>query len=225
MGVTESKISWRRRAEMIALFVGIPLAYLIGVRPPDAVLLPLLLSATTAAIVLLWRDTTFDRAELTRWPSARRELPSTLILLAVGVVALPALAWVLVPEHFFFLPRHRPVLFVVIVLVYPIFSVLPQEILWRTFFFTRYRSILRNPLAIILASAITFAWLHILFMNWVAIALTFAGGLIFAWRYHRTRSLPFVCLEHTLWGTLIFATGLGKFFIHGTLAAVLHFVK
>ena len=39
--------------------------------------------------------------------------------------------------------------------------------------------------------------------------------LSMAYRYERTRSLWAVCLEHTLYGWLVFTAGLGRFFFTG----------
>jgi CAAX protease family protein len=45
--------------------------------------------------------------------------------------------------------------------------------------------------------------------------MSFIGGLIFAYRFARTRSFFAVWLEHALYGDLIFTIGLGRFFFTG----------
>jgi hypothetical protein len=45
--------------------------------------------------------------------------------------------------------------------------------------------------------------------------MTTAGGLLFARDYARHRSLSLTCLEHSLYGCLIFTIGLGRFFYTG----------
>ena len=72
----------------------------------------------------------------------------------------------------------------------------------------------------ILASAAAFAFLHIIFRNGLAVALTFAGGLLFAARYAQTGSLAASTFEHALYGCWLFTVGLGQFFYHGTIATV-----
>jgi membrane protease YdiL (CAAX protease family) len=72
----------------------------------------------------------------------------------------------------------------------------------------------------IAASAAAFAFLHIIFRNWIAVALTFAGGLLFAARYAETDSLFTSSFEHTLYGCWLFTIGLGQYFYHGTIATV-----
>jgi membrane protease YdiL (CAAX protease family) len=103
---------------------------------------------------------------------------------------------------------------------YPIFSVYPQGLLYRAFFFERYATLFPGKWVMILASAAAFAFLHIVFRNSLAVALTFAGGLLFAWRYAETASLATSSFEHALYGCWLFTVGLGPFFYHGTIATV-----
>jgi membrane protease YdiL (CAAX protease family) len=64
----------------------------------------------------------------------------------------------------------------------------------------------------LLISALIFAWMHLIFRNPLAVILTLVGGWFFAQTYARTRSLRLVCLEHALYGNLIFTIGLGEYF-------------
>jgi membrane protease YdiL (CAAX protease family) len=72
----------------------------------------------------------------------------------------------------------------------------------------------------ILASAVVFAFLHIVFRNWLAVALTFVGGLLFAASYAETGSLATSSFEHALYGCWLFTVGLGQYFYHGTTGTV-----
>jgi hypothetical protein len=65
----------------------------------------------------------------------------------------------------------------------------------------------------IAASAAAFAFSHVIFRNDLALWLTFAGGLLFSWRYWRSGSFTAVWIEHTLWGWLLFTCGLGIYFL------------
>ena len=64
----------------------------------------------------------------------------------------------------------------------------------------------------IMASAAVFGFGHIVFRNWPAVALTFAGGWLFATTYRRTSSLVLVSAEHALYGCAIFTIGYGQYF-------------
>jgi membrane protease YdiL (CAAX protease family) len=65
-----------------------------------------------------------------------------------------------------------------------------------------------------LASAISFAYVHIVFRNPLALALTFLAGLLFGFRYLQTGSLLVSSFEHALYGCAIFTIGLGRSFYY-----------
>jgi len=98
--------------------------------------------------------------------------------------------------------------------------VYPQGLLYRAFFFERYQTLFPGKWEMIVASAVAFAFMHIIFRNSLAVALTFAGGLLFAVRYAETGSLATSSFEHALYGCWLFTVGLGQYFYHGTIATV-----
>jgi membrane protease YdiL (CAAX protease family) len=53
---------------------------------------------------------------------------------------------------------------------------------------------------------------HIIFHNWLAVVLTFIGGILFTKRYIDTKSLVASIIEHSLYGVWLFTCGLGMFF-------------
>jgi membrane protease YdiL (CAAX protease family) len=204
--------------ELLILFIGLPLAYRYSpVRIPA---LPLLWVIAGYAFWRLWTDRTFDRARLWNAPALAGHLGA--ILVTFGLVALmlwfgvrrfaPQLEWSLV--------RENPAFWAVVMVAYPILSVYPQGVLYRAFFFQRYGALFPGRWAMIVASAAAFAFLHIIFRNPLAVALTFAGGLLFAARYGETGSLATSSFEHALYGCWLFTIGLGQYFYHGTIATV-----
>lgn len=98
------------------------------------------------------------------------------------------------------------------VALYPFFSAFPQELIFREFFFYRYKGLLRTPGRLLAANIVLFAFAHIYFMNWIAILFTLVGGALFALTYQRTRSLLVVTIEHSLYGLLILSSGLWPYF-------------
>jgi uncharacterized protein len=143
------------------------------------------------------------------------EIRAVLLRFAVLAPVITAAIWLLWPDQFLSLPRERPLFWAIIMVLYPILSVWPQEMLYRALLFARYAAILPTNARRILASAIAFGFAHVIFLNWIAIAMTAAGGLLFARDYARHRSLKLMCLEHSLYGGLIFTIGLGRFFYTG----------
>jgi membrane protease YdiL (CAAX protease family) len=207
--------------EAALLFLGLPLALFFhagGALP----LLPTLWTVAAVALVLLLRDPSFDRRQLWNAGPLRRQLPQILVLFAVGVVVITVLVREYAPWMFEEMVRNDPRLWAYIMVSYPFASVYPQSLIYRAFFFHRYEPVLRpvpgaHPWKLILASAASFAFVHIIFHNWIAVAMTFIGGVLFAVRYLNTRSLCVSCVEHTLYGWLLFTVGLGQFFIAGTV--------
>ncbi|HMO25614.1 MAG TPA: CPBP family intramembrane metalloprotease, partial [Tepidisphaeraceae bacterium] len=121
------------------------------------------------------------------------------------------------PSRPFAFPRQRPDVWVMVMLLYPIFSVLPQTLIYRVFFFHRYASLFRTRTGLIVAATLVFAVGHLMFHSWVAIALTLAGGLLFSIRYATTRSAPLSAIEHALFGQMAFTLGYGMFLYHGSV--------
>ena len=74
-------------------------------------------------------------------------------------------------------------------LLYPALSVVPQELVFRTFFFHRYGRLFGGPWVATAASALAFSWAHVVLLNGLAVVLTLLGGWLFARTYLRTRSL------------------------------------
>lgn len=130
---------------------------------------------------------------------------ATIVLM--GAVALAA------PARLFDWPSERPELWLSVVVAYPILSVLPQELIYRRWLFERLQSIGAAERHFVWLSAVAFGLLHALFRNVPAVALTLVGGWFFADTFRRTGSLWLVCVEHALYGLLIFTIGLGDFFI------------
>lgn len=134
-------------------------------------------------------------------------------------VFLTAFVQLLRPGQLFWLPRHAPRLWGLILLLYPLLSALPQEVVYRIFFFRRYRTVFVSDRAMLWASALAFAWMHVAFRNPWAVALTLPSGWWLGRTWRQTRSL-FVCtIEHTLYGFLVFTLGAGTFFYRGTESA------
>ena len=202
--------------EFLLLFVGMPLGYRFSTRPIPA--LPVLWVATLYCWWQLRRDPTFPRVLLWNPEPAVKQLSSILICFVV----VASLVWLgmrmVAPEILFSFVRTRPVFWALVMVLYPVLSVYPQGIIYRSFLMHRYAPIFSSGVGIILVSAAAFAFMHIIFRNPLAVALTFAGGILFAWRYSGSGSLFTSSLEHALYGCWLFTVGLGQYFYHGRIA-------
>lgn len=119
------------------------------------------------------------------------------------------------PEKLFYMIREKPKFVPFLMVLYPIFSALPQEFIFCTFFFERYAPFFPKMNQKIIASAIVFAYAHVLFINPVAPVGSLIGGLIFAHTFARHKSLALVTIEHGLYGNALFLIGLGWYFWAG----------
>ena len=104
----------------------------------------------------------------------------------------------------------KPALWIIILLAYTFLSVLPQELIYRTFFFYRYQLIFKDKNILIFLNAILFSLAHIFFRNTLVLFLTFLGGLLFAFTYHTSRSTILVSIEHAIYGNWLFTVGMGE---------------
>lgn len=221
-----------RWMELIALFGVLPGAmWWARSRWPEVVnpaLIPTLLVVFVMVLIALLRDCGFDRRQLWNVRGLFRATP--VILACVPVPAIMMIGGIVAwrPELWLAFPRERPTIFAAVMILYPLLSVYPQEVIWRTFFFHRYQPLFgagRSPSAgwlagvswpMVLVSGLAFGWMHCVFNNWVAVLLTIPGGWLFAFTYARTRSTAAVWLEHAFWGCFAFTIGLGRYFYGGS---------
>lgn len=112
-------------------------------------------------------------------------------------------------ESLFNVILNKPKLWVFILFVYSMFSVYPQELIFRTFFFKRYQTLFINTNFLIFINAIVFSLAHLFFKNTLVIILTFLGGILFAFTYHKTKSTLLVSIEHAIYGCWLFTIGMG----------------
>jgi len=110
----------------------------------------------------------------------------------------------------FCVPLQKPLLWLLILLVYTLLSVWPQELIYRTFFFARYDRLFKNKKLFIFVNAILFSLAHLFFRNTLVIVLTFVGGLLFAYTYYKTKSTLLISIEHALYGNWLFTVGMGQ---------------
>lgn len=206
----------RLLAEMTGIYVLAPLCAYALVYWAGVPLLGVLAPVFFLFVLVLSLDRSFSWRELVRTGFPVSELASILKLFAVLGSAIVALAYFLHPANFFSFPRDAPGLWLAVMALYPMVSVTAQEIMFRVLFAHRYLTLFGGNMAFaVFINAILFAYSHLIFESWVTIIVSFAGGLIFAQRYFATRSFWGVCLEHALYGNLIFTVGLGRYFFTG----------
>lgn len=203
------------RVEFLALYVLAPLAMAL-VMPADA-LFPALLAVAVLGLFLLGATPGFRWSELTNGIS--RIAWARVFVFSVGTAGVGYMVLMATePAAFLILPREMPRLMLMIAVLYPFLSALPQELLFRALFFRRYASILpADPLRQIMANAALFSAAHLMYWSWIVAVMTFVGGLFFAWSYRIRGSFPEALVLHSVAGIVLFALGLGVFFYSGNI--------
>jgi membrane protease YdiL (CAAX protease family) len=198
--------------EFTVLFVVLPAAFRLGTHRLPAI--PTLWVVTIYCLIMLLRDPEFPRESLWNPGPFASSAPLILGLWIPAVALIGAVVFKVAPHLFLNFPRTYPGLWALIMVLYPVASVYPQGIIYRSFLFHRYRDLFGEGVITVLVSALAFSYLHIIFRNWVAVGMTFLGGVIFAYRHWQTGSLLVSSVEHALYGCLMFTIGLGEFFYH-----------
>jgi membrane protease YdiL (CAAX protease family) len=203
--------------EFFLLYIGIPLLMMANsTRVGHLAMIVLLLIAVLMLYGLL-RDQRFDRSNLLRLDNVRQWLWRIARLFLVFSLPLTLFTWYFHPELLLRFPTRHPGLWLTIMLLYPLLSAYPQEIIYRAWLFHRYRELVPDEGLRVLLSAAVFGFAHVFFGNWIAILLSTIGGFIFAHTYLRSRSLFITTLEHGLWGDFLFTVGLGSYLFTGNI--------
>lgn len=200
--------------ELLGIFIIVPA--IIYVLLPVSIM-PFLWSIVLLSLWAVFKDKTFDRDSLWRSSELKKNYRGMLLQFILIAAAMITLVYFISPDHLFSLLKEKPMFWALIMVLYPLLSVYPQELLYRTFFFHRYRMLFHEKWQMITVNALLFGYMHIIFQNWVAVLFTVAGGFLFAAMYERTRSTLLVSVAHALYGDLIFTVGLGTYFYNGTL--------
>ena len=128
----------------------------------------------------------------------------------VVIVASIGFVYFLNPDQWFIVFRNDRVLWVSICLFYSVVSVLPQEFVYRSFFFSRYESLFRNPNTMVFVNAVLFSFAHIILKSPLVLLLSLIAGVLFAVTYLKTKSLLLTSSEHALYGCWLFTVGMGE---------------
>ncbi len=144
-------------------------------------------------------------------------IPKPSIAYIVRVIGLSVLLFILGyfimkvtrPEALFNMPKNNITFWIQILMIYAFFSVFTQELLYRRYFFNRYKQLIKNKQLLFFINVICFSLCHIfLHTTWVLIA-TAIGGALFAYTYKKEKSLFWTCVEHALYGNILFSIGIG----------------
>lgn len=197
-------------AELILIFIGLPIVFVVQDRliHPSMMVLPIL-------ALLVWylrRHPGFHVRDFFKLNVPRAVWLQHLGIVLLCFMALVGYTYAVEPENLFNLPTRNPAIWLLFIVVYPLFSAYGQEVIYRAFLHLRYRPLLGEGWLFIVASAALFSFVHIVYYSPLSIVLTFVMGLYLAWVYMRYRSVLFVAVLHGLLGDAAFTAGLGQHF-------------
>ena len=94
----------------------------------------------------------------------------------------------------------------VLLLSYLLFSVIPQEIIFRFLFFYKYKDYF-NKFEILLLNSLVFSFCHLIYFDIYILLFSFFGNLLFTFNYMQNKSLLVVIVEHFLLGQTLIILG------------------
>jgi membrane protease YdiL (CAAX protease family) len=201
--------------EFIAFFIAVPSAlYIHPARMAGHICLWLV---SLYALFAIHREPDFSWRRLWHGKGWTIEQKRHAVLRFVAsTAAIIIFTFVIAPERMFSFPLQRPWFWLLVMVVYPILSALPQELMFRSFFFRRYARLFPNERILMAVNAISFGFMHVMFHNWVSPLLSLIAGGFFAHSYSQHRSLKWAALEHAAYGCMVFTVGIGFYFLIGS---------
>lgn len=195
-----------RLIELFLIFIIIPVSFALDF----SIILKLVIGSIGFAYILfvLYRVESV-KFEITKNLNWKQLFKLTGVKLIVIAVLTTLYMWFVDASNLYIVVRTKPLLWVIILFVYSVFSVYPQELIYRTFFFKRYESLFKSESLFILINAIVFSIAHLFFKNSLVIFLTFIGGILFALTFKKTKSTLLVSIEHAIYGCWLFTVGMG----------------
>ncbi len=198
---------------MLVIFLGLPVILYFTIAELSLWLMPLLGMVGLICLSLLLVDKQFKRIRLWKVEGLGEHIIASVKLFLPWACIVSLFIYLVFPQLFLALPLKDPGFWAMTLLIYPLVSVIPQEIIFRTYFFHRYKQILPSKQARWLLSTFFFGLAHVVYGNWVAVVLSWVGGAVFGYRYMASRSTLAVVVEHSIWGSFIFTIGLGAYFL------------
>lgn len=199
-------MDFKLKTEFFVIFIFIPALFIVKVLP-FVLIMPVLWTLSIYAAWVL----KLGFKDIYYLDLKKKELKDIFrkFLFIASFIAL--FSFVFYPEKLFGFVIEKPLIYLLVFILYPLLSVVPQELIFRKLFFERYGFSVSKELHL-WVNAFMFGFIHIVFGNLIAVSFSIIGGYIFANRYKRCKDLFPVYVEHSLYGLFVFTIGLGEFF-------------
>ncbi|MFA8343869.1 MAG: CPBP family intramembrane glutamic endopeptidase [Rhodothermaceae bacterium] len=207
-----------RIAELVLLFIIAPIIISYHRVELKSFIIPIILVLAIYCLITLLKDKNFNRKRFLLGKGEKGSFKIILYRFLAGSAILLIFMFFLIPELLFDFPLNYTSLWIAVLFIYPLLSVYPQEIIFRTYIFHRYSDLFSNRQTFLIFNAVLFGFAHIVYGNWIAVVLSSIGGYFFATTYDSTESTIITAIEHGFWGDLIFTAGLGIYFYSGAIS-------
>ncbi len=196
-----------RLIEFFLIFIVVPVSFALSFPVWIKMVISVIGFAYIIYVLLKVENNKFKLRQHINWKQFwQYGLVKFLVIIVVTIIYM----YFVDKENLFVVIRTKPLLWVMILFIYSFFSVYPQELIYRTFFFQRYESLFRSNILFILVNAALFSLAHIFFKNTLVMLLTFLGGILFAITFKKTKSTLLVSIEHAIYGCWLFTVGMGS---------------
>lgn len=192
--------------EFFIIFVLVPVSFAIPYSPWVKLGIGVLGFAYVIFVLLRVEKNKFNMASNLNWKAFWKR--TALQLIGIAIITM-LYVWFTDKTQLFTVVINNPKLWVSILFFYSVFSVYPQELIFRTFFFQRYESLFKSEWLFIFVNAILFSLAHLFFKSPLVMVLTFFGGILFAFTFKKTKSTLLVSIEHAIYGCWLFTVGMG----------------
>jgi membrane protease YdiL (CAAX protease family) len=184
--------------EFTVLFAAFPLSVVLGLAAVESRWLMWTITAIYLLAIILAQKPGSAALGLS-WLSFRR-------LWAIMIVVVAILTALYLFFVFHWIDRQWLVRLVIILFLYPLFSVPAQEFFFRSFFFFRYGQVF-GPRWLIVVNTLSFAFYHMIYGSWAATLASLAAGFALSILYYKYRNFFLDCIIHAMFGILVFLMG------------------
>ncbi|MEW4925731.1 CPBP family glutamic-type intramembrane protease [Algibacter sp. 2305UL17-15] len=193
--------------EFFTIFITIPVSFCLDYAPLLKLGIGFLGFIYVVYILLKVEQEKFKIASNLNWKLFWKTTVAKFLVIAIVSIIF---VWITNRDALFYVLLDKPLKWAVLLFVYSVFSVYPQELIYRTFFFKRYGNIFKIKHLLIFVNAILFALAHLFFKQTLVLIIAFIGGIIFAITYQNTKSTLLVSIEHAIYGCWLFTVGMGE---------------
>ncbi|MBO3098585.1 CPBP family intramembrane glutamic endopeptidase [Gelidibacter pelagius] len=193
--------------EFFLIFIILPISFALDYPFIIKALLAVSGFAYVIYVLLKVEGNKFRIAPNLQWQFFWKHVGIKLVIIAFLTIGY---MWLTAKSDLFHVLYQKPKLWVVILFAYAMFSVYPQELIYRTLYFQRYASLFKSKSLFIFVNAIVFSLAHIFYRNPLVMLMTFLGGILFALTYDKTKSTLLVSIEHAIYGCWLFTVGMGQ---------------